>query len=152
MLRTPKLLTGPILHAVSDGQVPVEMEEGVLLISHFNLDLFLWDGNEPVAHSYMGHPWLGDDLRSYGVCDTPEAFLALYRTRLMRDTRTFVISFTHIEKDTSNAGRCGGWRWHKWGPYIGNGKPTCEYLDDVEGFERGVYVYTVLQTDGPEVK
>lgn len=85
----------------------------------------------------------------YGVCDTPQQFIHRYRNLLEKDERTFVVSFGHIAKDPSNAGEGGGWRWHKWGGYIGDGCPQCEYLDDEEGFDDGVYVYHVYQVAGP---
>jgi hypothetical protein len=55
--------------------------------------------------------------------------------------------FTHVPKEPENAGRGGGWRWHKWGPYIGKGEPTTEYLDDEDGFADGVYVYHFYVVD-----
>jgi hypothetical protein len=88
-----------------------------------------------------------DDLpveASFGVCDSPEQFFADVLPALKADARAFVIGFTHITKDVANAGNGGGWRWHKWGPYIGHGTPTCEYLDDEAEFDAGVYVYQII--------
>ena len=81
----------------------------------------------------------------YGVCDSPEQFIDRFKAALEQDPRTFVVSFAHIPKNPDNEGMGGGWRWHKWGPYIGDGKPQCEYLDDEEGFSDGVYIYHVFQ-------
>lgn len=89
------------------------------------------------------YPDLGE-LGSYGVCDTPQQFITKYNDQLESDDRKFVVGFAHISKDPSNAGKGGGWRWHKWGEYVGEGDPQCEYLDDEEGFENGVYVYTII--------
>lgn len=36
----------------------------------------------------------------------------------------------------------GGWRWHKWGEYIGTHKPQCEYLHDEPEIEE-VWVFDV---------
>ena len=92
-------------------------------------------------------PWLNE----YGVCDTVEQFLALAKDRLEADARTFVVTFTRIPKEPENKGEGGGWRWHKWGPYIGVGEITEEYLDDEEGFPDGVLIYHVFQVDGPDL-
>lgn len=160
MLKTStKLYIDPILDLIAGlrgGAAPIELEPGVLLIGHFSLDMLVWGGNQPEDLSYeeshhMVCPWLGEDLPAYGVCDTPEQFLERFRSRLADDPRTFCMSFTHIPKDPTNKGQGGGWRWHKWGPYIGNGEPTTKYLDDEPEFVRGVYVYHVLQTAGPNM-
>jgi hypothetical protein len=62
------------------------------------------------------------------------------------------VAFTHVAKDPENAGNGGGWRWHKWGEYIGTGQPTTEYLDDEEKFNDGIYTYHIEQIDGPILK
>jgi len=120
-------------------------------IVHFSMDMIIWGRNAP--EFYMGWPHLWDDLNCCGVCDTPQQFIDRYAKRLEEDERTFVVSFTHVKKDpTDNNGEGGGWRWHKWGPYIGDGNPECEYLNHEKGFDEGVYVYHVYQTAGPEKK
>ncbi len=85
-------------------------------------------------------------FNSYGVCDSIEQFMSLAGDLLDKDTRSFVVTFMHIEKEPNSGG--GGWRWHKWGPYIGKGTPTCEYLDDEEGFADGVFCYSIIQIAG----
>ena len=108
-------------------------------------------------------PWFGEEFHRlvpgteddpgyffcYGVCDSPQQFIDRFKKLLEEDERTFVVSFGHIKKEPEKAGKGGGWRWHKWGRYIGDGKPQCEYLDDEEFFADGVYVYHVYQVDGP---
>ena len=32
-------------------------------------------------------------------------------------------------------GKTGGWRWHKWGPYLGKHTPKCEYLDEEKNID-----------------
>lgn len=162
MLKTPPVLhrdpvTDLIAGARGGKKAPIELEPGVFLIGHFSLDMLIWGGNYPEGLSYeeahhMAYPWLGEGLPTYGVCDTPQQFLDRFRGRLADDPRTFCMSFTHIPKDPTNAGQGGGWRWHKWGPYIGDGEPTTEYLDDEPEFVQGVYVYHVLQTAGPKIE
>lgn len=165
MLKTPSNLQktehNPILMIISgmDPSTPTESSDKVLapgynLIRHHSGDMLLWGGNSPPDRSKHDYAWphLGDDLNCYGVCDSIEQFQAKFHERLEKDERTFCVFFTHIAKDKDNAGQGGGWRWHKWGPYVGEGKPECEYLDDEDGFENGVYTYHVYQIDGPVLK
>lgn len=165
MIKTPPLRSSsgnPILALISgvNGRTADDhlIEEGFMEISHFSGDMLVWGRNAP--EMYMGWPYLGgickapdgSALNSYGVCDSPKQFVDRYKDALAADpVRTFFTTFTHIRKNPSNRGQGGGWRWHKWGPYIGEGTPGCEYLDDEDGFAGGVYVYHVLQVDGPEI-
>lgn len=32
-------------------------------------------------------------------------------------------------------GTLGGWRWHKWGPYLGKHTPQCQYLDEEQNID-----------------
>ena len=38
----------------------------------------------------------------------------------------------------------GGWRWHKWGEYIGKFDSKCEYLYDEDGIDF-VYAFSILE-------
>jgi len=154
MLKTPKaFINDPVLGFIAKvgnrTKSTTVIEEGVVQIGHFSLDIMIWGRNAP--EFYMGYPEIAG-IPAGGVCDSPQQFLDRFRKQLQDDKRTFVVSFTHIAKDPSNRGQGGGWRWHKWGEYIGTGKPEHEYLDDEEGFEDGVYVYGILQTDGPKIE
>lgn len=51
---------------------------------------------------------------------------------LKNSDKKFAIFFTKIEQDLENKGKGGGWRWHKWGTYIGNHNIQYEYLDDAD--------------------
>jgi hypothetical protein len=136
---------------------PNILEEGFAVIPHFSGDILIWGRNSP--EMYMGYPEFhhpdaskyDDYLYAYGVVDTPQQFIERFKDTLQKDERTFFVTFTHIEKDRSNRGQGGGWRWHKWGPYIGNYGHECEYLDDEDGFENGVYTYHIYQIDGPNL-
>ena len=154
MLKTPLAFANhPIVNMIAEingnfAGVKI-LEEGVVEIGHFNLDMVVWGSNCPKM--YIGYPDF-KGLSCYGVCDSPKQFLTKYRNKLKRDKRTFVVGFTHVKKHPENAGNGGGWRWHKWGEYIGKGKPTMEYLDDEKEFNEGVYVYHILQLDGPALE
>jgi hypothetical protein len=44
----------------------------------------------------------------------------------------------------ANQSHEGGWRWHKWGEYIGKYEPQYEYLYDEPEIEK-VYVYHIYE-------
>ena len=45
---------------------------------------------------------------------------------LSASERKYALFFTKIHQEPGE----GGWRWHKWGPYIGKHDIQCEYLAD----------------------
>lgn len=159
-----------ILEILGDGPVHAVKYrdwEGVYVIQHFNFDHMIeipggeltigndkrWDYEYPEfpAEYQLATP---ADARypedkhgyfnCYGVCDSPDQFLGLVGELLKADERTFTVAFTHVPKRDDD----GGWRWHKWGPYIGTGTPTMEYLNDEKEFSEGVWVYHVYQIAG----
>lgn len=126
------------------------VETGLFLSGTFNADHELpstWDAWGPFQ------PEPGEDFRSfyrraseiprYGVCDSVEQFKTtdLY-AKLASETRIFAVSFVEIRK--SEQPSHGGWRWHKWGEYIGRHDPQCEYLYDEEGIE-SVFCFHVYE-------
>lgn len=154
MLKSPRFMgaSDPVMAMMAqisgNGMSATEVEEGAFIIPNYSFDIMVWGQNAPKM--WMGWPDLGisgpdEDLNSYGVCDKPAQFLDRYRDALQSDVRTFAVGFTHVQKHPENKGNGGGWRWHKWGPYIGDGNPTAEYLDDEELFDEGVCVYSVLE-------
>ena len=85
-------------------------------------------------HHLTGHltyeeeyPEVGD-IPEYGVCDSPDQLLALFGEVLEADPRPLFIRLSRIAKEDQPEE--GGWRWHKWGPYVGDKEPECEYLYD----------------------
>lgn len=86
-------------------------------------------------------------VNCYGVCDSPQQFIDKFGKRLEADPRQFVICFTRVRK--ADQYEHGGWRWHKWGPYVGKGRPTTEYLYDEPKFEE-VYCYHIYHVEEGE--
>lgn len=86
----------------------------------------------------------------FGVADSPEQFYRKYGAYLNALPVDLCVFFVHIEKDPENKGNGGGWRWRKWGPYVGEGTPQHEYLDDEDGFENGIYTYHIYETLLPQ--
>ena len=71
---------------------------------------------------YMSHP--------YGVCDNwKQIFEKIHKLKYYQEsTEKFCIFLCrHRKIDQPD---WGGWRWHKWGRYIGEYEPQAEYLYD----------------------
>lgn len=66
----------------------------------------------------------------YGVADNLEQIKEYLKKYIDDLNEKYIISVTPVFQDKSNEGKRDGWRWHKWGPYIGKLKPQYEYLDD----------------------
>jgi hypothetical protein len=135
---------------------PVEKFEPGVYTGPVNFDMHLgpeWEGWElqlgPPALRPDGEPIVLNgttfcEWGSYGVCDSPEQLLAHPLGKWVQASdRKFCIALAHISKADQSPE--GGWRWHKWGEYIGEGTPTTEYLYDEEQFEDGVWVYHIYE-------
>lgn len=112
------------------------IQEGVYLIGHFGSSNFL--------EGYEEYPEIKGGVGPYGVCDSPEQLLEKCPF-LLKSSRKFVVTLTPVEKATQS--ESGGWRWHKWGTYIGDQKPQCEYLYDEPVIEK-VYVFHIYEKLG----
>jgi hypothetical protein len=66
-----------------------------------------------------------DAPNDFGVCDRWEQIVKTW-PELLTDPRHFVIGLAEVRRDEQPA--WGGWRWHKWGEYIGDFEPQQEYL------------------------
>jgi len=66
-------------------------------------------------------------VQDYGVCDNWQQILEQW-PEIESDPRSFIISLAEMRREDQPAS--GGWRWHKWGTYIGTQKPEHEYLYD----------------------
>lgn len=102
----------------NDGQVK-RLRKGVYQRGDFGSSAFL-------AGTYDDYPEVGD-LGAYGVCDSVEQLLARC-PELESAARRFIVMVTPIRREAEPDE--GGWRWHKWGEYIGTQKPEHEYLYD----------------------
>lgn len=110
----------------------------VFEIGHFNLNHML---GEPIKSEY---PQFANDFSCYGVCDRPSQIINACPELVTDETRKFVISITPIEKKSQSPD--GGWRWHKWGSYIGTQQPSREYIYDEPKIEK-VYCYHVYELE-----
>lgn len=135
----------PILMLLGEGKSAERVMEGIYEIGHYGSSSFMsdWDhypenlGGENDAE---GDRWLGP----YGVCDDVANLVQVYRYAVNHPTRQFVFTMKKVKRDLNNKGLGGGWRWHKWGEYIGHYTPTTEYLDDEPLIEM-VYCFHVFE-------
>lgn len=84
---------------------------------------------------------------SYGVSDSLEQVIERYPV-IDEDPRPLAIIGSVIRWDEQPWS--GGWRWHKWGEYIGEHEPQCEYLYDEIGIDQ-VWVWHVYEINPESV-
>lgn len=83
-------------------------------------------------------------IHPYGVCDNYEQiFEKIKRLEFYKKSKEKFVIFL-CEHSKKNQPECGGWRWHKWGTYIGEQEPQCEYLYDEPEIEK-VYSFRVAR-------
>lgn len=141
MFKTPKIKENLTPYDIAlYGHKPIVLNPGIILLDDINssewFDVPEWYFNK--------RPKLRSERLPYGVCDSIDDFNNIFWYELNVSTgRIFCVTFKHIEK---MPGESSGWRWDEWGPYIGAGKRTCEYLDDEPEFENGVFVFEIWET------
>jgi hypothetical protein len=121
----------PILLFMADGFAGERLETGCYRIGHFGCSGFL-DG-------YDDYPELS--LGPYGVCDSLEQ-LKQRVPELHDPSRKFVVTLTEVRK--CDQPESGGWRWHKWGEYIGDHEIQREYLYHEPVIER-VFCFQIYE-------
>jgi len=115
--------------------------EGFYQCNHFNFEL-KFRNNKQIFE--LDYPKFNDEFNCYGVCDSPQQLLVSLPNEVLTGPKKYVISMTQLLKENQNSG--GGWRWHKWGPYIGMQNPQCEYLYDEPNIKE-VWVYHIYQIE-----
>lgn len=138
----PVLKMLAVIAGEDDISNPVKIHHGCHQIKHFSFDTLI----EALENVEMVDQWPSFedmDLNSYGVVDNPGQFIERFWDPLENiEDRLFVISFTRIVR--AEQPEEGGWRWHKWGPYIGDKNPQMEYIHDEPEIDE-VYVYHVYE-------
>lgn len=102
----------------------------------FNFDNFI----ESNTNNVIKDKW-GSGL---GVCDNYKQILNYCKELIDDPNKKYVIGLSTVEK--KNQASEGGWRWHKWGEYIGDKNPQCEYLYDEPEIEK-VYCYHIFEIE-----
>lgn len=130
------------------------LPDGYYMIRHFSADPLanvegIWKYLQDQEEKWWSDPdhWYQRLHEAIGcgdsfVCDSPQQFYERHHAAL-EEIVPFDVSvwFTHVAKNPVSEG--GGWRWRKWGEYIGDGEPTREYLDDEPEFDDGVWVGSI---------
>lgn len=92
--------------------------------------------------------WDEDWIDRTIVADNLEQIKEYYK-EVIEDPDDFVLTIGRVNQDKNSEG--GGWRWHKWGEYIGKYNPQCEYLDDedfgpeFQGYVLIAYLYRIIK-------
>lgn len=162
MLVDPKSITPAgdtrlILQVIGKGSdpKPKRLRRGAYLITHFSFNHCLKNTvafpDEAANGDWLEYPEInpqdglfGGEYAEYGVCDSPDQFFEHEVGKFIEQSELkYVVAFSKISKRSQPSE--GGWRWHKWGPYIGKKEPKYEYIYD-EGPEiEEVYVYHIYQ-------
>lgn len=127
-----------ILSMIGQGGDNVAVQEGIYMCPSFSF------GNQ-IAGKKNDYPEFDDNYEysPYGVCDNVEQVLERYKQWLNDPGRKFCISFTKVTKAEQPDQL--GWRWHKWGEYIGTKNPQHEYLYDEDDSIQEVYCYHIYE-------
>lgn len=147
---------GAIPGLLADGDPnprPTEFE-GIYQTTHFNMNYCFPPGaiNEypdlcDIRNMKDGEEYFG----TYGVADSPAQLFNLPRfVELVRNSdRRFVVGMVRLLK--SEMSPEGGWRWRKWGGYVGEQDPQMEYLHDEPVIEE-VWTYHIYELIGDAAK
>jgi hypothetical protein len=119
-----------------------ELETGVYQLGDFNAP----DVVDEEYYQFM--PWTMESFRDgsyfgeYGVCDNYQQVLEKYPF-LQADDNQYVLTVCVVKK--SDQPESGGWRWHKWGEYVGTKTPLHEYLYDEDDSIQEVFCYHIYK-------
>lgn len=118
-------------------ELPERISTGLYLCGHFNFQAHMPIPFDPYPSL---HP---AELSCYGVCDDPLSWYQDHRLALEAlSNRNFVVAFVRVaRKDQPEQ---DGWRWSKWGHYIGRHTPQHEYLYDETDIDT-VYVFHIYE-------
>ena len=104
---------------------------------NFSKEEFIEKFSYEQEYSYFAPEY---EKAQYGVADSIEQIKEYYKKEISDKNNKFCISVTPVWQEPECKGEGGGWRWHKWGEYIGKLNPQCEYLDDEDFGDEFEYV------------
>lgn len=139
---TPIGVDAFILGLVGGGgsSTPTRLSQGLYLCCHWSSEHLL--RGRKVKPSYF----LNVEYDAFGVCDTPQQVIDAYKLNDIPEE--VFVCFVPIRK--SEQPSRDGWRWHKWGPYIGTQHPQCEYIYDEPSIKE-VYTFQIYQLEKEEI-
>jgi hypothetical protein len=134
---------------------PIKIATGVFVTPDLNINHFIRDEIIDDLYSFSFRTWEemieydpeSDEYnphalqkQNYGVCDNYGQILRYLP--IVRDPRNFIVILTPIYK--KHQPKRDGWRWEKWGEYIGIQNSKADYLYDEPEIEM-IYVYHVYE-------
>jgi hypothetical protein len=138
MLKDVHVELNDIFHILG-WNAPYKVETGIFADCNFNF-------TNAIPHTARRETSrLPHELDAYGVVDSIEQWKKIYWPLMdprHDGGRHFAVGFTTVRK--SKQPRTGGWRWHKWGPYLGDHSPECEYLYNEPSIKR-VETFVVVE-------
>jgi len=133
----PQPHVGLVLTMIAGGRlIPERIKQGMYIASHWSIDQL----GVPIRERWKETEYKELDYPEFGVCDYPDQVVSLYA--LGQRLEKLFVTFVKIEKVTQSAR--GGWRWHKWGPYIGNQNPQAEHIYDESEIDT-VYTFHIYE-------
>lgn len=135
---------------------PQEVRPGIFNVLGFNFDVSI-EGQlsreqmyPPLWEYYHKGEEFSEDtcLNAYGVCDNVEQILARCPELETDPNRKYVISLSEVRKEDEEPD--DGWRWEKWGPYIGTQNRHSDYLYYEPEIE-SILVYHIYELTKPGV-
>lgn len=124
MFKDEKISVSPLMKELM-GTCTRRIREGVYVECGFNFHNFLEDMPD---HGESYYSPIDGEPPPYGVADSVDQFMELYEEFINSSRNLYAVGFTEVRRDEQPDE--GGWRWHKWGPYVGTQTPTVEYLHD----------------------
>lgn len=85
-----------------------------------------------------------DGWVAYGVCDNYKQVLEHHKELLNDTNKNYVIGLSTVNR--KDEPKDGGWRWGKWGEYIGTQKPQHEYIYNDTHIDT-VYCYHIYEIE-----
>lgn len=122
----------------------MQLAKGIYLapaLYKFNFNILLRRKGVKHKKAKILNEVLNKETLGFGVCDSYEQILEHFPSLITSDKK-YIVALSKVTKGIE--GTPYGWRWHKWGPYIGTQKPTTEYLYDEPNIDT-VYTFTILE-------
>lgn len=141
--------------AGSDDILPRRISQGLYLSNHWNSVDFMdqevklvdwwkrWSDEWQKCHDNPGRRFdhsVEPQYQEYGVCDTPDQVVKKFKL----DSLPQKVFVTFVKITKADQPKSGGWRWHKWGSYIGKKRPKCEYIADEPNITE-VYTFHIYE-------